>query len=429
MKVEKKDLEKSQVEILVELSLEEFKPFIEKGVIEVSKEIKIEGFRPGKAPYERIKQKVGEMGILEQAARMAINKNIEKIVEDNLKDQQPVGNPQIDITKLAPENPLEFKIVVAILPSIVLGEYKSLKIKEQKLEIDEKEVDKAIKTIAESRGKEVLADRAIKEGDKVTASVQMFLDKVPIEGGQSNDAAILIGKDYFVPGFDKKLIGAKKGDVREFELPYPRDFHQKNLAGKMVEFKVTVKDVFDREIPEVNDEFAKTLGLKSLEDLKKEILKNIETEKRFETDKKNELNIINKVLEKTKIGELPEILVNNEAEKMMTELEGSITQQGGKFEEYLSSIKKTRNQVVLDMLPDAVKRVKSALLIREIARLEKVEVKKEEVAKKQEALLKQYKGYAKVAERVKDPNYKLYLANMLSNQKVMEKLKEWNLEK
>ncbi len=429
MKVEKKDLEKSQVEILVELSQEEFKPFIEQGVKVVSKEIKIEGFRPGKAPYEMIKQKIGEMGILEQAARIAINKNIEKIFTEHLKDQQPVGSPNIDITKLAPENPLGFKIVVAVLPEVTLGEYKNLKIKKEELNIDEKEVDKAIVTIAESRGKEVAVDREVKEGDKITASVEMFLDKVPIEGGQSKDVAIIIGKEYFVPGFDKKLIGAKKKDVREFELPYPKEFHQKNLAGKLVEFKVSIVEVFKREIPEINDEFAKGFGLKSLEDLKKEILKNIETEKGFEVEKKNELSIINKVLGKTKIGDLPEILVTNETEKMIAELEGSISGQGGKIEDYLQSIKKTRNQLVLDMLPDAVKRVKSALLIRKIAELEKIEASEKEVDKRQEELLKQYKGHAKAEKRVKDPNYKLYLANMLTNQKVMTQLKEWNLEK
>lgn len=429
MKVEKKDLGKSQFELIVELSIKEFAPYIEEGAKEISKKTKIEGFRPGKVPHDILKQKIGEMSILEQAARIAIDRTIDKVIAKELNDKQTIGSPKVDITKLAPENPLEYKVVIAILPEVVLGDYKNLKVEPAKLKIDDKEVDKTIEAIRESRAKEKVAERKIEKGDKVIASIEMFLDKVPIEGGQSKEATVIIGKDYFVPGFDKNLVGASKGEVRKFELPYPKDFHQKNLAGKLVEFKATIKDIFSRELPKLDDEFAKMFGAGNIDDFKKAIKGNIEMEKKFEMEKKTEMNIIDKILEKTKFGDLPEILIENEAEKMMIEIEGSIASQGGKFENYLASIKKSRDELILDLLPDAVKRVKSALLMREIALKEKVEVAKEEIDKKQEELLKQYKGHSKAEERIKDSNYRFYLSNFLTNQKIIEKLKEWNLEK
>ena len=139
MKITKKDLGKSQVELIVELSVEEFKPYLPQGVERVSREVKIEGFRPGKAPYDIVKNKVGEMTILEEAAKIAIDKTIEKAVKEN-ENRQLVGQPQINITKLAPDNPVEYKVVLTILPEVVLSDYKGLKIKSRKVELKEEEV-------------------------------------------------------------------------------------------------------------------------------------------------------------------------------------------------------------------------------------------------------------------------------------------------
>ncbi len=429
MKVEKKDLGKSQIELTVELSVGEFAPYVKEGTKEISRRTKIPGFRSDKVPYEVLKQKIGEMSILDQAARIAVDRTLNKVVEENLAGQEPIGSPRVDITKLAPENPMKYKAVIAILPKVVLGDYKNLKIKPTELKVDEKETERTIGFIRTSRAKEIKVSREAKESDKVVVNVEMFLDKVPLEGGQSRNTAVIIGKEYFVPGFDKNLIGAKKGDVRQFKLPYPADFYQKNLAGKMVEFKTTVVDVFARQLPELDDKFARDFGAKNAKDFKMMVKRNLETEKKFEAEKKTETNVIDKILEKTKFGDLPEVLIQAETEKMMMEIEGSITSQGGKFEDYLNSLKKSKEELILDLLPDAIKRVKSALLIREIARTENIKVSKEEVDEKQDELLKRYRGAGKVEERVKDPNYRIYLSNFLSNQKVLKKLKEWNLEK
>ncbi len=430
MKVTKTDLPKSQVELTVELSQEEFSPYIERGAESVSKEVKIEGFRPGKVPFDVLKSKIGEMTILEEAARIAINKTIDQVLLENVVDREPVGQPKVDITKLAPENPLEYKVVIAVLPEIELDDYKGLKLKPHThAPVSDKDVEKIIDDLRESRVREVVVDREIKEGDKVTADIEMFLDNIPVEGGQGRGAAAIIGKDYIIPGFDKNLLGAKKGDTREFKLHYPENHHMKNLAGKMVEFTVKINEVYSRELPETNDEFAKAFGLNSATELKENIKKSLEEEKKQHEAQHMEIELLDKLLEKTRFGELPEMLVDHETHAMLDELEHQVAHQGAKFDDYLASIKKTRDQLLMDLFPDAIKRVKSALLVREIAIKEKITVSEKEIDEKVEQLLKQYKGYQKVEERVKSPDYRNYLKNTIANRKVIEKLTEWNVEK
>ena len=428
MKVEKKDLGKSQFELVVEMAYDELKPFYEQGAKKVAQEVKIDGFRPGNVPIEILRQKIGDMTILEEAANLAIHKNIDQILKENI-ERQIVGQPKVEITKLAPDNPLEFKIVVAVLPEIKLGEYKDLKIKKKEVKVDDEEISKILNDLREMRVKEILSDEEIKDGDKVLVDLAMFLDKVPVEGGQGKDAAIIIGKDYIVPGFDKKIIGAKKGDAREFELPYPEDFHMKNLAGKMVDFRVTIKEIYKRELPALDDDFASAFGLKKFDDFKDNVKKSVISQKEREADQALEKEILEKILEKTRINDLPEILVEHESHNMVHELEHTISEQGGKFEDYLASIKKTHDQLMLDLLPEAVKRVKASLLIREIAEKENIKVEEEEIEKHIAEMKKHYHDNQEVLNKLHSPEYLNYVYNVFASKKVVDKLKEWNVEK
>lgn len=427
MKVEKKELDKSQLEINVELSIEEFKPFIVKGTEAVAKDIKIEGFRPGKAPYEMIKQKIGEMTILEEAARLAINKTLDKVFKDYV-DEQVVGQPKVDVTKLAPDNPMAYKVVVALIPEINLGEYKNLKIKQKKTVLKDEDVNKTLSELQEMRVQEKIVDRDIKDKDKTVVDIQMFLDKVPVEGGQSKDTAVIIGKNYIVPGFGKKLIGAKKGDIREFSLPYPKEHHMKNLAGKMVDFKVTIKEVYERVLPELDDKFALGFGLKKIDELKENIKKSMTTQRAQEEAQKAERTVLEELIKKSKIGDIPETLIESESRNMILELEQTVKQKGGKFDDYLQSIGKTQEQLQIDVMPEAVKRVKASLIIREIAIKEAVKVKPEEVEDHIKHMKEHYKDKKELWPRFETEDYKNYIINTLTSRKVADKLREWNIQ-
>jgi trigger factor len=427
MQVNVKDLGKSEVEISAEMTAEEFKPYIEKGATKVSEQVKIEGFRRGKVPYDILKQKVGEMSILEEAAHIAIKKNIDDLFKDHLAERDPVGQPTVEITKLAPDNSLEFKIKIAVLPEVKLGAYKDLKLKAAEAVIDEKEVDKILENLRASRAKESLVERAAEINDKVLARIEMSLDRVPVEDGQIPEAAIILGKEYFVPGFDKNLVGLKAEEEKEFSLVYPKDHFQKNLAGKNVDFKVRVKSVFGRELPELDDELSKIFGFKTMDNMRTFLTDNMRRQAEDKADQKTEIEILDKILSTSKFGDLPEILVDNEAKMMLSEVENSIVSQGGNMKDYLASLKKSQDELLLELLPNAIKRVKSALMMKEIAKIEDLRLEESEIDQKIEELKVQYKNDEKVQKAVAEHGYRHYLGNILLNQKIIKKLKEWNI--
>lgn len=427
MKVTKKDLEKSQIELLVEVSVEELAPFILKGAQSLSKEIKIEGFRPGKVPVDVLKQKIGEMAILEEASRLFINKQIFTIIDENLKDKEIVGQPEVDISKLAPNNPMEFKIKVSLLPEIKLGAYKDFAFESNKVKVEESEIQKVLNDLLEMRAKEKISDQAIKNGDKVITSVNLFLDKVPVEDGQNPEVTVIIGKNYFVEGFDKNLLDLKKGDTKEFTIVYPESHFQKNLAGKKVEFKIEIKEIYEREIPEVNDDLAIMFRFKNVAELKENLSKTILDQKQRESDQKVEIKIIDKIIENSKFDDIAESLIRNESEIMMREVEQNVISQGGNLDDYLKSLGKSQDQLMLEMMPNAVKRVKSALIFKQIAKLENVEPDEIQIDKEIEALKARHSQDAEALKSITSHGYRAYVSNFFLNQKIVESLKKWNI--
>jgi trigger factor len=426
MQVTKKDLEKSQIELTIEMTVEEFTPYIEKGAVKLAEKVKIEGFRPGKAPLEILKQKVGEMSILEEAAHIAIHKTIDDVIEKNTMERMAVGQPKVEITKLAPGNPFEYKIVTSIMPTVALGKYKDLKIKPTEAKVEEVDILKTLNELQEMRVKEVISEEGVADSDKVLVDIEMFMDKVPVEGGQTKDLAVIIGKNYFVGGFDKELLGAKTGEERKFSLPFPADHHQKNLAGKMVDFQVKIASVYKRELPEINDEFAVGFRFKDLADLRKTLSENILADRTHQAETKTELELLDKIVSDTKFGDLPEAMVESETHFMMHEVEEDILKQGGKMEDYLQHIGKTRNELVLELLPNAVKRVKTALIMKEVGIVEKIEVSEEEIDHKINELKETHKDNKDLEKMAADKGYRRYVGNILQNGKVITKLKDWN---
>ena len=350
MQVTKKDLEKSQSELTIEMTPEEFQPFIEKGAQKISEKVKIEGFRPGKAPLAILKQKVGEMTILEEAAHQAIHKTIDDIIEKNTMDRMAVGQPKVEITKLAPGNPFEYKVTIAIMPTVALGKYKDLKIKVTEAKVEKVDIEKTIKELQEMRVKETLSETEVGDNNKVLVDVEMFIDKVPVEGGQTKDLA----------------------------------------------------------------------------DLEKTLSENIMADRKSQADNKSELEMLDAIAVNTKFGDLPEAMVESETHHMMHEIEDNLARQGGKMEDYLQHLGKTRNELVLELLPNAVKRVKTALVMKEVGVVEKLDASEKEIDKKLDELKTEHKDDNSLEKMATDKNYRRYLGNVIQNEKVLLKLKEWN---
>jgi len=424
MKTEINKLPKNQVVLTVEVTVDELKPFLAKAAAEISKEQKFAGFRPGKAPFEIVKQKVGEMAIYQQAAEFAVEKTYPRcILEHKLVS---VGQPKINIEKLAPGNPLVYKATVAILPKVTLGKYKELKVARKDVEVKDEEVEKTIGQLQKMFGKEKRVSREAKVGDKVEIDFTMYRDKIPIDGGTSKNHPLIIGEGNFVPGFEDNLVGLKEGTTKEFSLKFPKEYHKKDLAGKPVEAKVSMKGVYEIELPEFNNDLAKQLGSETTAKLKEDIRSNIHKDKSGKERQRWELELLEKIIEKSTIEEIPDILLESEIHKMIHELEHEVTAQGMKFDDYLSSIKKSRKDLEVEFRPRADKRVKTALILRQISQQEEIKVTDDDIDKEIAVQKEQYKNDQQALSQINRPDFQDYLKNVLLNKKVLEFLEKEN---
>ena len=423
MKINSTKLEKGRAEIFVELSAEEVAPYMRNAARRLSEKSKIKGFRSGKAPYEIVKQHAGEAGIMQEAIDEIIRKTyIDAIDKEKLS---AVSTPQVDILKNAPNNPFSYKITVDLMPKVELGDISKITVKKQKTEVGDEKVEQTIKHLSESHRKEKLVNRTVQNKDLAEIDLQLLLDNVPIEGGNTNGHKVIIGEPYYIPDFDKKLIGMKADEKKEFEVNFPKEHYNKNLAGKMVKCKVKIKSVFERELPKIDDNFAKMLGkFKDLTDLKKQIKENLFKEQELKEKTRQELEILDEIIKISTFEEIPETLIKEEVKKMISELQANLANQGIKFDDYISHLKKSTEELQKDFLPQAEKRVKTALAMSEYAYKNKMAIDEKQIKDEIKKMLSQYPDNYEAQEKIKSENYKNYLRNIMINKKVMKKWKE-----
>jgi len=420
MKTELKKLPQNVVEVTTELSATEIFEFEEKALKNLSLNVEIEGFRPGKAPKEILKQRISPLKIWEEMANIAINQKYPEIIEQKKLD--PVAPPQIDIIKLAPDNPLVFKLKIPLIPKIKLGNYKNIKIAKKKIKIEDSQIEKVILELQSMRAKETLVPRKAKKGDKANIDLNLFHDRVPLENGQIKNFSLILDpkKEYF-PGLSNKIIGLKKDAQTEFSLRYPESYPDKKIAGKLIKFKVKVNGVYNIDLPEINDEFAQNIGkFKSLNELKKKIKENLEKDAHIKEKQRQEIEALQKLIKQTQFEEIPKILIDNEINKMMEELKASVEQSFGKFEDYLLNIKSTEETLKKEFLSKAEERVKSALCIREIGKKEKIIVDEKEIKEEIKKLSALYKNQERLLKNFATESGKNYLKNLLINRKVID---------
>jgi trigger factor len=252
----------------------------------------------------------------------------------------------------------------------------------------------------------------------------MLLDKVSVEGGQAKDHQIYLFDNYYVPGLPEQLVGLTKGETKEFNLPFPQEHYNKNLAGKNVDFKVKIKDIYEVKLPELSHALAKSIGFDSLEDLQKQIKINIQQDEEQKEEQRLEGAIVDELIKKSEFTDIPEVLLDAEIHKMVHELEEAISVQGLKFEDYLKHIKKTKEDLRQEFISQAERRVKGALLMREIALEQNIEVGDEEVQKEVDRLVEMYKNDSETQDKIKEEGYREFLRNVLVNRKVIEYLKK-----
>jgi len=419
-------LDKSQVELTITVTPSDYEKHMKNAASSISERVAIKGFRKGKAPYDLVKKEMGEMKIMEEALQHIIQESFYDAVKK--EGIETIGMPEIAIEKSAPGNDIVYKAKVALLPKVTLADLSGIKIKRNVKDIGEKEVDEVLENLTKMQAKEeIKEDKALKE-DKIVIDMDLFLDGVPIEGGQAKDYAVYLSESQHIPGFNDELIGLKKDDEKEFEIPFPKDYYNKQLAGNKGVFKIKVKEVFVRTFPEIDEAFAKTLGQDSVEKLRELLKQNLTHEAEHKADEKAEIEIFDTLIEKSEFDEIPEVLINAERQKMFYELKQYLEKNGVSIEQYLADIKKKEEELFEDFKERATKRAKAALLSRQVAEKNNLDITDGELEAEIAMMEETYKDMPEYKENIKKPEVKDSIRNMLLNKKVVAFLKDTVLE-
>lgn len=418
-KIEK--LPKSKLKIQIGLSSEEFSPYLVMAEKEISKTLNVSGFRPGKIPAEMVEKHAGTERILEQASEIAINKVFAKVVEE--KKLNILGKPKAKIEKISKEI-LETSIEVEVFPQIRLADWKKITETEpqKKVKIEEKEIAKLLENLQKSRAKYIKSLEPVKLGNQIEIDYEIRNGAVKVENGDIKNQKFILGEGKLIPKFEENLIGMKEGEEKKFSLAAPSNFWKKELQGKLLNFKVKMKEVFRVELPEVNDKWACSLeGIKNLEDLKRNLQKGIRIEKETAEKKRWQGIIFEKISQKSEI-ELPDILVIKERDQMIEVLKKKTEEMGLSFEAYLSQLKKSLEELKKDFLIEAEKRVRIFLCMYEVAKMEKINVNDEEVEKEIDIIVKKYPNLdSRFGDQEKE-NLKNYVRENILQRKVMERV-------
>lgn len=389
----------TNVTITVRAPYQELEPLLASAAARISQTTDIEGFRKGKAPYDVVRARVGEFKVLEEAARLYIEDHFQKILTEVREKEfsgqsfEPVGGPEVSITRLnfpaenlggqAPEDALEFKIALTLLPTIELPDYRALT--KQVLagkhipETTEKEVTDALEWLRESRAKLVTVNRGAKTGDRVEIDFSASRDGVLLENAGSENHPLVIGRGRVAPGFEDALIGMKTGEEKSFAINVPETYRDKAVAGKKLQFRVNMNLVQERTIPAWDDAFARSLGdFASAAAAEKNISDGLRREKEGKERERLRMAMADAIAERAK-ADIPDALVERELEKMLAELKDSLDGMSLQFDEYLMHLKKSEVDLKREWHNDALRRVKIALVLREISRREGIEPSEEDV--------------------------------------------------
>lgn len=417
-------LDDNKVKLTVTIPADEVKEACKVAAEHLSEEAKIPGFRPGKASYDVVKQRLGEMAILEHAAEDLVRQTFVEAMLD--EDLETVGQPFFAFVKLAPDNDFVYTAEMSLMPSVTkLADYSNLTVDKKDTEPAQALVDEAKKDLTRMQTKEVRASEGHKlaMGNKAVVNLTMKKEGVVIEGGEAQKHGIYTAESYYVPGFVDEILGLSEGEEKTFSLMFPEEHYQKHIAGQNIDFTVKVNEIFLLESPSIDDAFAVTLGMKNAAELEEKLKENLRSENAFEESRRQDKAVLDLIAEKSTFETIPDLLANQEIEKMIHELQHQVETQGLNFDEYMQSVGKTLPQLKLDFAAPALQRVKVAILIKEIAKRENVTVDAAELDAELDKVASQFDEKDENRKRVYEPQYREYVERQLQNRKTIDLLK------
>ena len=403
MSLQVEKLEKNMAKLTIEVSAEEFDAAIEKAYQKNKGKINIQGFRKGKAPRQMIEKMYGVGVFYEDAANIIIPDAYSKEVSE-CKEVEVVSQPEIDVVQIEKGKPFIFTAVVATKPEVELGQYKGIEVTVEVPEIKDEDVEAELKKAQEEQARTVpVEDRPVADGDITTIDFEGFVDGVAFEGGKGTDYALTIGSHSFIDTFEEQLIGKNIGDEVEVNVTFPEEYHAEELKGKPALFKVVIKEIKVKELPELDDDFAQDVSdFDTLDEYKADIkAKLVEKAEKVAKNEKEE-KLIDAIIADSKM-DIPEAMIETQQEQMIREFANRISAQGLSFEQYMQFTGMTMDAMKEQMKPQALKRIQVRLVLEAIAAKEAFEITEEDIEKELETMASMYQmDIAKLKEIVSD---------------------------
>jgi trigger factor len=425
MKTKLKKLDGSCVELTATLDAADLKKAEDLAIEELAKEVRVEGFRKGKVPMEVAKKFIPENDLGAKTMDLSVRMTVVAAFEQ--EKQMPLLRPEISITKFVPGEMLEYVATVEVVPEVTLGDWKNLGVKRETAKIEEKDIKGVLDNIAKSFSEKKAIKRAAKLSDEVIIDFVGKKDGVAFPGGSADNYPLMLGSGNFIPGFEDGIVGHEPGDKFDLELTFPKDYGVDDLAGMKTVFSVLLKQVNEVTVPKIDDELAKKVGpFKDLKALKEDIKKNLALQTEERLDGKFKDDLIKALVKKSKIGTIPDILINDQMHGIRDNLERNAKTQGLSAEEYLKRGGETMESWEKQAKKVAEENVKASLCLQTLAVSEKVTVDDKLVESKIAELKDVYRKSPDALKNLKDPAVKQDIKNRLIIEATVEKLAKAN---
>ena len=415
-KVEKTE-KANEVKLEITIEAEKFENAIKKVYFQNAKYFNIPGFRKGKAPMNIVEKYYGAQIFYEDAFNeVATEAYDESLAENKI---EAVSRPEVDIIQMEKGKDLIFTAVVQTKPEVELGKYKGIEISKIEYTVKDEDIEHELGHMQEHNSRLITVDdRPLENGDTATIDFEGFVDGVAFEGGKAEGHELEIGSGAFIPGFEDQLVGMKIDEDKEIKVTFPKEYFSKDLAGKEATFKVKLHEIKKKELPELDDEFAKDVSeFDTLDELKKSIKEKLEKSNEQRAKYETEDAAIKAVCEKAKL-DIPSGMIDLEVDNMLKDFEQRLSYQGLNLEQYLKMIGKTEEEMRKEYEPQAIEAIKSRLVLEAIIKAEKIEESEEEVKEKLEEMAKNYGK--KVEELSENENLKNYLEEGIKSEKALE---------
>lgn len=424
MKVTTKNLSDTKVELTVSLDKNDLKEARKKAVERLAKDVKVEGFRAGKAPLDLAEKIMNPNEVSSLAIDIAVRTSIPEAFKK--AEKSPLVIPEVNVTKYVPDEMAEYTATADILPDVKLSDYKNLKVKKEKTEASEKDINEILENIRNAYAEKKTAKKPAENGDEVIIDFVGKKDGKAFDGGTAKDYHLTLGSNQFIQGFEEGIVGHSSGDKFDLNLTFPKDYFNKDLAGKKTVFEVLLKQVNEIKKPELDAELAKKCGpFKSIDELKKDIKKNVEAQNEAKATDKFKDELVEKLVEKSKVS-APEILIKDQLRLIKDDFERNAKNRGQSLDDYIKSGGETFEKWEKEIEKIAEKRVKASLVLQVLAMQEKISASDEDVDAKIAELKDVYQKSPEALKNLKDPRVKIDIKNRLTIEKTLDYLAKIN---